>query len=448
MLLGSNLATRIIALLLIGFVLLQLILFTALALPGHGSGVRPYNLPLPVEVAAMAHAIETAPPPRRPALVSALNGSLFSVHLMRRYAPSVGEPAPDLEALRAGYVAALPGHIVAIEGAPGRLGRAIRERPGPLHYLSPIRIAVTLNDGEALVIDSRASAFVRDYLRQRALQGLLGGLVVLGALIVAVRQTTRPLVHMSEGVRRFATTLDAPDLPVTGSQEVRDLSTAFNDMKGRIGGLVADRTRILAAVAHDMRTYLTRLRLRAEYIDDPEQRARAVADLEEMALLLDDTLLFARTDGGTPARPERLDLRAELATIVADRQEIGQAVTLNASASVEIMADRLALRRMLANLIDNGLRYGSIVSVTLDVGGDTRVIVSDNGPGVPAGMLARLGLPYARLDPSRDRSSGGAGLGLAIVRALADQAGARLEIANGDPHGLVVALIFPILMPA
>jgi signal transduction histidine kinase len=200
---------------------------------------------------------------------------------------------------------------------------------------------------------------------------------------------------------------------------------------------------MLAAIAHDMRTYLTRLRLRAEYIDAAEQRTKAVQDLDEMALLLDDTLLFARTDSDTSVHPEPIGLAAELARIVAQRIEMGCAVTLEGDVAGTVMADRIGLRRMLANLIDNGLRYGTRVMLTVcETGSMIEIAVADDGPGVPADALARLGQPYARIDPSRDRATGGAGLGLAIVGALAGQMGARLILANRTPHGLLATLRF------
>jgi signal transduction histidine kinase len=446
MTLGANLATRITLLLLGAFVLIQLVVLAALALPGRGDIDRPYNFPPPAELATIVHTIEATSPSQRSALLTALNGSLYTM----RWLP--GAPAnrndaeaPDLAATRAAYAAALPGHTVQIEGRQGPLGRAIRQRPGPMRYFSPIRIGISPVGGGMLILDSRPSALVRNYLRQRAAQGLVGALVVLVALGFAIRQTTRPIVRMSEQVRHFGTELRMPDLEPTGSRELRQLAEAFNEMKGRIAELVTDRTRMLAAIAHDMRTYLTRLRLRAEFIDDPEQRTKAAADIAEMGALLEDTLLFAgQNEQQTVHR--RIDILAELTALVSLRIEMGDAVRLIADTtegSFIVKADPLALRRMMANLIDNGLRHGSEVVVTVErTAGEVRITVSDDGPGVPAEALAKLGEPYARLDPSRDRASGGAGLGLAIVRALAGQNGGSLRFANRAPHGLEATLVF------
>jgi signal transduction histidine kinase len=294
-------------------------------------------------------------------------------------------------------------------------------------------------------VNSRPSTLVRGFLNRRALLGTLGGLAVLAALALAVRQTTKPLLNLSRNIRTFAGKLDAPALPVEGSREMRDLAEAYNEMKERIAGLIGERTRILAAVAHDMRTYLTRLRLRIEFINDPEQQTRAAADLGEMSALLDDTLLFANTENAAPPL-ERIDLAAELNRIVAARKELGESVSLQRMSSpLPVCANRLSLRRMLANLIDNGLRHGQGVEITAAILPDGAAIeVRDDGPGVPPEALSRLGMPFQRLDPSRDRETGGAGLGLAIVRALAARQGAQVSFANRKPHGFAARIVFPL----
>jgi len=443
---GSNLSLRITALLLGGFVVLQALVWAAMALPGRGDDRRPYNLPRPEQVAAMAQALESAPRAQRATLIETFNGSLYTVRVLGEPPPAPEIDEKALGPLRADYARALPDRSVTIAGKRPRLGRIVADRPRLARFFAPITMAVTLRDGDLLVIDSRPSSLVRTFLRQRAVMGTLGGLVILVILALAVRQTTRPLARMSASIRRFSSDLDAPDLPLTGPREVRELSLTFNEMKVRITGLMSERTRVLAAVAHDMRTYLTRLRLRTEFIEDAEQRSKAAADLDEMAALLDDTLMFARQDAGAGPRASRLDLATELRAITDLRREMGDAVALSPPPqALAIRATPLAFRRMLQNLIDNGLRHGG--RVTLSAERDLRtatVRVADDGPGVPADALRRLGEPFGRLDPSRDRQAGGAGLGLAIVRALAERDGAQVSFANGLEGGFVVTLRFPI----
>ncbi|OHT21721.1 ATP-binding protein [Edaphosphingomonas haloaromaticamans] len=445
MTIGSNLSLRITAILLGGFVLLQMLIWVVMALPSRGDDQRPYNLPLPTEARTMVDTLEAAPPARRASLVTMFNGSLYTVQILREPPPAPATQREGLDRLRLDYAAALPGRDIGLTGRRPLLGRMAGTRPWTSRFFAPITLTVPMRGGDLLVVDSRPSMVVRAYLRQRAFLGAVGGLLVLGVLALAVRQTTRPLVRLSAGVRRFTSDLDTPDLPVAGSREMRDLSAAFNEMKARIGGLMAERTRMLAGIAHDMRTYLTRLRLRAEFIDDSEQRAKAAADLDEMAALLDDTLLLAKRDGRATPQPQRIDLATELAAIVALRVDMGDAVTLGAiPPDLAIEATPISLRRMLANLIDNGVRHGGHVSIEASADDQTVTIsVADDGPGVPPETLQRLGEPFGRLDPSRNRETGGAGLGLAIVRALADREGATIRFANQPKGGFVATATFP-----
>lgn len=447
MTLSSNLGTRVGLLLLIGFVLIQAVVLSALAFPGKGDEQRPYNLPPPGELAAMVGAIDSTPAAERAALLRAFNGSLYTMRLLSQPSPTHDDPAAsDLAQLRGAYAAALPGRAVRIGGRPGPLGRMIRQRPGPMHFLSPVEISISPVGGGTLQVDSRPSLLVRSYLRQRAGQGLVGALLVLAALLFAIRQTTRPIIRLSEGARRFGTDLSAPDLVPAGSRELRMLAEAFNEMKGRIVELVEDRTRMLAAIAHDMRTYLTRLRLRVEFIDDAEQRQRAEADLAELGAMLDDTLLFAEQKKRR-MQPQRIDLARELAAIAALRAEIGQPVAIaqiDPATRYTVQVDLLSLRRILSNLIDNGLRYGTSVELSVWAeGDDVRIRVTDDGPGVPLDLLKRLGEPYVRGEPSRNRASGGVGLGLAIVCALAAENGGSVAMRNRQPQGFEVTVSFP-----
>jgi signal transduction histidine kinase len=445
MTIASNLSLRITAILLAGFVALQLLIVAATSLPTRGDDRRPYNLPLPTQARAMADALDRAPAGQRPALLDAFNGGLYTVALAPGVPATTATPTPDLELLSLYYASALPGRDIAVNGRRPRLGRLIGTHPRPARFFAPVTVAIGLHDGGAMVLTSRPSPSMRRYFRSRSWLGAIGGLIVLAALALAVRQTTRPLVRLSREVRRFGTSLAAPDLPVTGPREVRDLSSSFNEMKGRIRDLMGERTRVLAAIAHDMRTYLTRLRLRAEFIDDPCHRDGAVRDLDEMAALLDDTLFLAQGEADrTPA--VEFDLTAAVAALVAVRRELGDAVTLDAAGPLPVRATPQSIRRILGNLIDNGLRHGNAVAVRLVPAGDrTDLIVEDDGPGVPPEVLARLGEPFNRLDASRNRETGGAGLGLAIVRALAGRDGADVIFANRAKGGLRVTVRYPLL---
>jgi signal transduction histidine kinase len=252
----------------------------------------------------------------------------------------------------------------------------------------------------------------------------------------AVRQTTGPLRRLATNVRALGTDLRTPDAKVEGSAETRALAQAFNDMKARISGLVDERTFILAGIAHDMRTYLTRLRLRADFIDDPQQREKAEQDLDQMSTLLDDNLLFAGIDRSTVAALEAVDIGKATDDFVEARIDAGH-IRTQVAAGTAVMADRAGLERIFGNLVDNGLRHAAHISVSTAVEGDHVLwCFDDDGPGVDAGVIPRLGQAYLRLDPSRDRRTGGAGLGLAIVRALAEAMGGKVHFSQSALGGL------------
>lgn len=439
MTIGSNLSLRLAAILLASFIALQLLL--AVVLPSSDDARRPYNLPRPQDAAAIANALDRAPEGERAGLVEALDGALYSIKLVP--APPVpGRRSDDLQDLEASYGAAMSGRLVNVDGRRPRLGRWIGSAARPARFFAPIRVTIGLRGGGVLLITSQPSDSARAYLQGRAVIGALGGLLLLVALMLAVRQTTRPLSQLSRGVRRFAGNLDTPDLPVSGPREVRELASAFNDMKAQIRVLIGERTRVLAAIAHDLRTYLTRLRLRAEFIDDPDQQARAVRDLDEMTALINDTLLLADRDSPPPSHPERVTVAQALAEIVDAHRELDEAVTLApVPDDLAIAATPLSLHRILDNLIANGVRHGNAVAISAHATGETvDIVVEDDGPGVPADGLASLGIPFLRFDPSRSRETGGAGLGLAIVRALAERDHAEVFFGQGAPGGLRVTI--------
>jgi signal transduction histidine kinase len=303
---------------------------------------------------------------------------------------------------------------------------------------------VRLAGGEVLVLRRRAPDTARQFFGRVSLAAATVLVVTLLMLALAVRQTTRPVSLLAKDVARFGDDLDAKALPLRGPRELRELSAAFNTMQGRIRGLMDERTRMLAAIAHDLRTYLTRLTLRAEFISDDAQRAKAGTDLAEMSQLLDDTLLFARQDAGRGDGARSIDIRRELETLVALRLEMGQVVLLASEAAGAAWASPLALRRMIDNLVDNAARYGGAVTVDArPLGRRVEITVLDDGPGLPDAVLETITAPFERGEVSRNRRTGGAGLGLSIVKALAQGQGGRLTLANRPEGGLAARIDLP-----
>ena len=453
--LAANLTMRLGAIMIVGFVLLQLTVVASLGLPDGGESGRPYSLPRPAQLAAMVDAIEAQPPARRAGIVEAFDGGLFTALLVQIPPPRRRvELGAALRTLGEGYRARLD-RPVRIDARRGPLSHWFSDRSGPGRFLALVRVTVPLRGGGWLVVEGRPSAAMRTYLRRRSILATAGGIALIFILLLAVRQTTRPISRVAAGVRHFAAGRDTPDLPDAGPRDVRELARAFNEMKGRIAGLMAERTRMLAAIAHDLRTYLTRLRLRTEFIDDEAQRLRAIADIGEMSMLIDDTLMFAALDGeggraadldGTKRRVA-VDLVATVERLVAARREMGQTVMLATPADGRfvVRASPLAVDRIFDNLVGNALRHGSRAEVRIEGdGGMVRLIVADDGPGVPPEQRDRLAEPFHRLDPSRDRGGGaGAGLGLAIVRALTAQMGGRLRFGRAAIGGLEVEVRLP-----
>jgi two-component system osmolarity sensor histidine kinase EnvZ len=448
-LVGDTLASRAARAFLAAFALFALAVVILASWPLRDQpGAGPFQLPVPDEAAAIVAAVEASPPVARPAVLRALSSSSASVSVRDEPPPLASElrRSPELEWAFAQYSHALTGRPFRVELRRGGFWRALAlwrtqdEAPA-------VRLVVGLRTGGVLVLERRPPAYLRSYVARIAALAGVGTLILLAGLVLAMRQTAEPVRRLADAARRFSLDQAAPDLPERGPREVRDLAAAFNDMQGRIRALVDDRTRVLAAIAHDLRTYLTRLRLRAEFIADDEQRARAERDIEDMAALIDDTLLFARQAAGAHADAPVADVDRVLAALMETRRELGQAVTLAsaAPAGCAVTCSERALRRMADNLVDNAVRYGSLARVTVAVDGDRlRLVVEDDGPGVAADLLPRLAQPFVRAEPSRARETGGAGLGLAIVRGLAESAGGELQLANGQAGGLLAILILPL----
>ena len=272
--------------------------------------------------------------------------------------------------------------------------------------------------------------------------------VVIGVALIAVRWVTRPLQRMAEAANAFAHDLDAAALDVTGPAEVRRAAEAFNFMQARLRQLVVERGRALAAVSHDLRTPLTRMRLRTELIADPALADKLNADIDTMRSMVDGVLAYLR--GLEDAEPlQSINMEALLHSIVDDERSLGRRVEVleraHGGAAPAPYAGKLSiLRRAIANLLDNAVAHGATVTVRLeDSPAELRIVIEDDGPGIPEADLARVTEPFVRLDPSRSLESGGVGLGLAIVRDAAAYHGGQLILENRGSGGLRASVVLP-----
>ncbi len=308
---------------------------------------------------------------------------------------------------------------------------------------------IGLGDGTALVVEPSPEYRRQVFINFLALLSSLLGVALLIGLVLASFATARPLARLAANAEAFAANLDAPPFEDgKGPEPVRNLARAFNRMQTDIRRLVSERQTTLAAVAHDYRTYLTRLRLRAEFIDDAEQRAKTVADLDEMTALIDDTLFFAKADQARAAF-EAVDLASLARAVVGGAQEAGGRATFAAEdAAFIVSVHPRSLKRALVNLVDNALKYGAAAHVSVSRQADfVTLIVEDEGPGVPAEKLSRLTEPFFRIENSRSRETGGAGLGLAIARMLVEASGGKLAFGAGASGGLRAEIALPAAAP-
>lgn len=271
-------------------------------------------------------------------------------------------------------------------------------------------------------------------------------LMAVGALLIAlllVRSQTRPLSVFVKAAGRIAQGPGVNPVEESGPKEVRELATAFNDMQARIRRLIDDRTHALAAVSHDLKTPITRLRFRSEELQDPLLRESVTADLDEMERMIDQTLSYLREErGDEEVKP--VDLVAILETVTDDVVDSGGAANLEGSAAAVIQGRRLALKRAFGNLIGNAVKYGRQArTIVADGSDEVRITIADQGPGISAEDRERALQPFVRLEPSRNSETGGFGLGLSIADAVIRGHGGRLELRNGDKSGLVVTVVLP-----
>ena len=275
------------------------------------------------------------------------------------------------------------------------------------------------------------------------LPSALALLSVLGLSGWAVRSFTHPLGRFARAAQRLGLDVNAPPMNEDGPREVRRAATAFNRMQRRLQAFVKDRTHMLAAISHDLRTPITRLRLRAEFIDDDQQRSKMLGDLDEMEAMISATLQFARDDAtGEPSKA--LNLAALVRGLCDDARDAGDDVSYTGVERLTFVGREVGLKRMVSNLIGNAVRYGERARVSLDVDGDEVCLsVNDDGPGIAPEMMERVFDPFVRVESSRSRETGGTGLGLTAVKTIVQAHGGRVELINVQDGGLDVRVTLP-----
>ena len=383
---------------------------------------------------AIVELLENATPEERRTLLTALSDRRLSIRLLV-------DPPQGAEWDPPGSVDENAGrHLLRL--APRPVLMRFGDAPsGERHGRPRIVIAVGLENGLWAEFAVRPGYWPR--AGPLLWLGAVALLVALG-LVWGAHRTTRPLRRLAEAADRLGLDAGLTPLPERGPRELRNAARAFNRMAARIRRLVDDRTLMLAAVSHDLKTMLTRLRLRAEFIEDGEQKEKAAADLDEMQAMLEATLAFARDDAADE-RPVAVDLAAMLQSLAADLADAGRAASYDGPDRLSLQARPVALRRVFENLLDNALRYGGEADLSLrQEDGRAEVRIDDRGPGIPRSLRERVFDPFFRVEASRSRDTGGSGLGLAVVRAIVQRHDGEIALEDRPGGGLRVRVALPL----
>lgn len=270
--------------------------------------------------------------------------------------------------------------------------------------------------------------------------------IILAVLLVWItgQWMTRPLARLAHAAEGLGRGEQIAPLVETGPADIRQTTRAFNQMRERLERFVSDRTRMLAAISHDLRTPLTALRLRAEFIEDEENREKILATLDEMQAMTEATLAFAKSEHSNE-ETRALDLSALIDALCEDYRALGHNIEFSTPGRKVCRCRPLAIKRALRNLIDNALAYGGRAELQLhDVSDTLKITVIDSGPGIAEADLARVFDPFVRLEQSRSRDTGGMGLGLSIARTIVHAHGGELSLTNRVQGGLEARMVLPV----
>lgn len=274
-------------------------------------------------------------------------------------------------------------------------------------------------------------------------QTLILYVIVLLPLLWIGRRMARPMTQLTASAQQFASTGQADPVEERGPGDVRELTTAFNAMRARIFAMLDEKDRMLGAIGHDLRTPLASLRVRAESVEDEGERARMSETIDEMNRMLEDILSLARA-GRSAQAAQKVDISALADAVVEDFLELGSPVEMVESDRAVASVRPQQIRRALRNLIENAVVYGERARVSVSRNdGVIRLVVEDDGPGIAEDRMAEMMEPFTRLEGSRNRETGGAGLGLALVRAIMAEHGGQLLLSNRPGGGLAATLELP-----
>jgi signal transduction histidine kinase len=392
-------------------------------------------------IAAARRAVLNLPPSAdRDAIVSALSDAGLELHWSPASdLPPVGEKHWNVELTR---------DLQRLVPDLGATDLRISDRHA-LGLASPVEhlllVSSELPDGSwvsaRMPLDASPLISTWSLLMWAAASGLL--IMILAAW--SMRMVTAPLAALSDAAAELRLDGRNSHLPESGPREIRRAARAFNEMQERIRKLVADRTQMLAAISHDLKTPLTRLRLRAELLDDAELRTEMLADLEEMESMIGSTLAFLRGEM-TNEQWKTLDLASMLATLCNDAADAGRSVDYSSEGSCPLYCRPVAMKRAFSNLIDNAVKYGRAAGVRLTgpLNGQARVEIADSGPGIPATERDKVFEPFYRIDASgQPLNVRGTGLGLTVAKAVITAHNGTIDLHDREGGGLRVVVTLP-----
>ncbi len=424
-----TLASRLSLIFLIGLLLAQALSFGAQYYERYQSAKNTMLGNLETDVSTSIAILDRLPAEERPAWLERLARKNY------RYLLSEGEPGTPIEA------GDVPVAVTSITEAIGeRYPLTFTDIPGPKkHFQGHLR----LNDGSPVTIDVRpAMAPLSPWLPVV----LLGQLALMIACTwLAVRIAIRPLTRLANAVETLDPNAHPINLDEKGPTEVVYAARAFNAMQARIAAYLKERMQLLAAISHDLQTPITRMKLRAELMDDCTEKDKLWNDLSEMEHLVREGVAYARSIHGSTEESRRTNMDSFLESLVFDYQDMGKQVHLVGKSAAVIDTRPHALRRVLVNLTDNALKFAGAAEVWVEANkGSLAITVMDRGPGIADAELAQVLQPFYRVENSRNRDTGGTGLGLAIAQQLAMALGGSLILSNREGGGLCAELKLPL----
>ncbi|SDH09232.1 Signal transduction histidine kinase [Pseudomonas flavescens] len=391
-------------------------------------------------LASISRIIDAAPREQRPAIARSASDETYTTTWLLTYEEAGLPPADEDVGFRTGedYLRSqLRNPNARIEGYEPADWPS--DQPGAGYALM-----VEMHDGSWV----KFSALTRIWGLNELPRGLIiVALVLLSTIIVALiatRHLASPLERFARGARRVGSDFRAPPIAVEGPQEIRQAIVAFNAMQAQLQHFINDRTQMLAAISHDLRAPLTRMRLRGEFVEDPDQQAKLFRDVDEMQVMINSALEFFRDDARLePATA--FDIAELLHTVVDDFRDSGVEVALSGPNRLVYTGRPIGIKRMLINLLDNAIKYGREPAVALVEHVDRLEIrVLDRGPGIAPEYHEAVFKPFFRIEGSRNKHTGGVGLGLSAARATVLEHGGTLTLANRRHGGLAIRIVLPL----